>query len=194
MSLELKYPTSTPREFTLSVLTEDKSGLINQLTIIFTKRKININSLNVSVTEVKGVSRFTIVIETSKDMIDNIVKQIRKLIDVLGAFVYEEDQIFYQEIALYKVPKYAILDGKSIEDLVSKSGARILVVETDYMIIEKTGKAKETHDLYQKLEPFGLLEFIRSGRVAISKSTRKTEAYIKELEASNSNKLSIKDF
>jgi len=68
------------------------------------------------------------------------------------------------------------------------------VVETDYMIIEKTGKARETHDLYQKLEPFGLLEFIRSGRVAISKSTRKTEAYIKELEASNSNKLSIKDF
>ncbi|MGY8977360.1 MAG: acetolactate synthase small subunit [Cytophagales bacterium] len=194
MSLKLKYPTSTPREFTLSVLTEDKSGLINQLTIIFTKRKININSLNVSVTEVKGVSRFTIVIETSKDMIDNIVKQIRKLIDVLGAFVYEEDQIFYQEIALYKVPKYAIVDGKSIEDLVSKSGARILVIETDYMIIEKTGKAKETHDLYQKLEPFGLLEFIRSGRVAISKSTRKTEAYIKELEASNSNKLSIKDF
>ena len=194
MSLKLKYPISTPREFTLSVLTEDKSGLINQLTIIFTKRKININSLNVSVTEVKGVSRFTIVIETSKDMIDNIVKQIRKLIDVLGAFVYEEDQIFYQEIALYKVPKYAIVDGKSIEDLVSKSGARILVIETDYMIIEKTGKAKETHDLYQKLEPFGLLEFIRSGRVAISKSTRKTEAYIKELEASNSNKLSIKDF
>ena len=194
MSLELKYPTSTPREFTLSVLTENKSGLINQLTIIFTKRKININSLNVSVTEVKGVSRFTIVTETSKDMIDNIVKQIRKLIDVLGAFVYEEDQIFYQEIALYKVPKYAIVDGKSIEDLVSKSGARILVVETDYMIIEKTGKARETHDLYQKLEPFGLLEFIRSGRVAISKSIRKTEAYIKELEASNSNKLSIKDF
>ena len=194
MSLKLKYPTSTPREFTLSVLTEDKSGLINQLTIIFTKRKININSLNVSVTEVKGVSRFTIVTETSKDMIDNIVKQIRNLIDVLGAFVYEEDQIFYQEIALYKVPKYAIVDGKSIEDLVSKSGARILVVETDYMIIEKTGKARETHDLYQKLEPFGLLEFIRSGRVAISKSTRKTEAYIKELEASNTNKLSIKDF
>lgn len=194
MSLELKYTSSTPREFTLSVLTEDKSGLINQLTILFTKRKININSLNVSVTEVKGVSRFTIVIETSKDMIDNIVKQIRKLIDVLGAFVYEEDQIFYQEIALYKVPKYAIVDGKSVEDLVSKSGARILVVETDYMIIEKTGKARETHDLYQKLEPFGLLEFIRSGRVAISKSTRKTEAYIKELEASNSNKLSIKDF
>ena len=194
MSLELKYTSSTPREFTLSVLTEDKSGLINQLTIIFTKRKININSLNVSVTEVKGVSRFTIVIETSKDMIDNIVKQIRKLIDVLGAFVYEEDQIFYQEIALYKVPTKAFINGNSVEDLVRNSGARILVVEEECIIIEKTGHSKETHDLYQKLEPFGLLEFIRSGRVAVSKSTRKTEAYIKGLEASNSNKLSIKDF
>lgn len=194
MSLKSTKSTSTPRDFTLSVLTEDKAGLINQLTIIFTKRKINISSLNVSNSEVAGVSRFTIVTRTSRNMIDKVVKQIRKLIDVLGAFVYEEDQIFYQEIALYKVPTKAFINGNSVEDLVRNSGARILVVEEDCIIIEKTGHSKETHDLYQKLEPFGLLEFIRSGRVAVSKSTRKTEAYIKGLEASNSNKLSIKDF
>ena len=194
MSLQSTKSTSTPRDFTLSVLTEDKAGLINQLTIIFTKRKINIRSLNVSNSEVAGVSRFTIVTRTSRNMVDKIVKQIRKLIDVLGAFVYEEDQIFYQEIALYKVPTKAFINGNSVEDLVRNSGARILVVEEDCIIIEKTGHSKETHDLYQKLEPFGLLEFIRSGRVAVSKSTRKTEAYIKGLEASNSNKLSIKDF
>lgn len=194
MSLQSTKSTSTPRDFTLSVLTEDKAGLINQLTIIFTKRKINISSLNVSNSEVAGVSRFTIVTRTSRNMIDKVVKQIRKLIDVLGAFVYEEDQIFYQEIALYKVPTKAFINGNSVEDLVRNSGARILVVEEDCIIIEKTGHSKETHDLYQKLEPFGLLEFIRSGRVAVSKSTRKTEAYIKGLEASNSNKLSIKDF
>ena len=194
MSLKLIQSTSTLRDFTLSVLTEDKAGLINQLTIIFTKRKINISSLNVSNSEVAGVSRFTIVTRTNRNMIDKIVKQIRKLIDVLGAFVYEEDQIFYQEIALYKVPTKAFINGNSVEDLVRNSGARILVVEEECIIIEKTGHSKETHDLYQKLEPFGLLEFIRSGRVAVSKSTRKTEAYIKGLEASNSNKLSIKDF
>ena len=194
MSLQPTKSTSTPRDFTLSVLTEDKAGLINQLTIIFTKRKINISSLNVSNSEVSGVSRFTIVTSTSRNMVDKIVKQIRKLIDVLGAFVYEEDQIFFQEIALYKVPTKAFINGNSVEDLVRNSGARILVVEEDCIIIEKTGHSKETHDLYQKLEPFGLLEFIRSGRVAVSKSTRKTEAYIKGLEASNSNKLSIKDF
>ena len=194
MSLQSTKSTSTPRDFTLSVLTEDKAGLINQLTIIFKKRKINISSLNVSNSEVSGVSRFTIVTRTSRNMVDKIVKQIRKLIDVLGAFVYEEDQIFYQEIALYKVPTKAFINGNSVEDLVRNSGARILVVEEECIIIEKTGHSKETHDLYQKLEPFGLLEFIRSGRVAVSKSTRKTEAYIKGLEASNSNKLSIKDF
>ena len=194
MSLQSTKSTSTPRDFTLSVLTEDKAGLINQLTIIFTKRKINISSLNVSNSEIAGVSRFTIVTRASRNMVDKIVKQIRKLIDVLGAFVYEEDQIFYQEIALYKVPTKAFINGNSVEDLVRNSGARILVVEEDCIIIEKTGHSKETHDLYQKLEPFGLLEFIRSGRVAVSKSTRKTEAYIKGLEASNSNKLSIKDF
>lgn len=182
------------KEFTLSVLTEDKSGLLNHITIIFTRRKMNISSLNVSTTEVKGVSRFTIVLTTTRETIEKVVKQIRKLIDVLGAFVYEEDQIYYQEIALYKVPTQVFLNGSKIEDLVRNNGARILVIEQDHIIIEKTGHKNDTHDLYKKLEPHGLLEFVRSGRVAISKSKRKTEAYIKQLEESESNRLSIKDF
>ena len=182
------------REFTLSVLTEDKAGLLNHITIIFTRRKINISSLNVSTSEVAGVSRFTIVLTSTRETIEKVVKQIRKLIDVLGAFVYEEDQIYYQEIALYKVPTRVFLNGSKIEDLVRNNGARILVIEEDHIIIEKTGHKKDTHDLYTKLEPHGLLEFVRSGRVAISKSKRKTEAYIKQLEDSQSNRLSIKDF
>jgi len=180
--------------YTLSVLTEDKAGLLNHLTIIFTRRKINIESLNVSTTEVKGISRFTIVATTTKDKMDNVVKQIRKLIDVLGAFVYDESEIYYQEIALYKVPTKVFLNGESIEKLVRENGARILVIEEDHIILEKTGHKNDTHELYQKLLPLGLLEFVRSGRVAISKSKRKTEAYIKELETSKSNMLSIKDY
>lgn len=183
-----------PREFTLSVLTEDKTGLLHNITIIFTRRKLNISSLNVSTTEVAGVSRFTIVLTTTREMIEKVVNQLRKLVDVLGAFVYEQDQIYYQEIALYKVPTQVFLNGSNIEDLVRNSGARILVIEQDHIIIEKTGHKHETHELYKKLEPFGLLEFVRSGRVAISKSKRKTEAYIKQLEDATSNQLSIKDF
>jgi len=181
-------------QYTLSVLTEDRSGLLNHITIIFTRRKINIDSLNVSSSEVKGMSRFTIVITTTREQADKVCAQIRKLVDVLGAFVYEDDQIYYQEIALYKVPTAVFLNGQTIETLVRNSGARILVVEEHHIIIEKTGHKEETHELYQKLEPFGLLEFVRSGRVAISKSKRRTEQYIKELEESSSNQLSIKNY
>ncbi|REE01061.1 acetolactate synthase small subunit [Marinoscillum furvescens] len=188
------HSDNVEKEFTLSVLTEDKAGLLNHITIIFTRRKMNITSLNVSTTEVDGVSRFTIVLTTTREKIEKVVKQIRKLIDVLGAFVYEEDEVYYQEIALYKVPTQAFLNGNDTEDLVRNNGARILVIEQDHIIIEKTGHKSETHELYKKLEPYGLLEFVRSGRVAISKSKRKTEAYIKQLEEAPSNYLSIKDF
>ncbi|MFT6865378.1 MAG: acetolactate synthase-1/3 small subunit [Cyclobacteriaceae bacterium] len=182
------------KEYTLSVLTEDRAGLLNQITIIFTRRKININSLNVSTTEVAGVSRFTIVISATRDRIEKVVNQIRKLVDVLGAFVYNQDEIYYQEIALYKVPTEVFLNGNKIETLVRNNGARILVIEKDHIIIEKTGHKEDTHDLYVKLMPHGLLEFVRSGRIAISKSKRKTEAFIQQLEDSKSNRLSIKDF
>lgn len=182
------------KDLTLSVLTEDKSGLLNQITIIFTRRKINIVSLNVSVTEVPGLSRFSIVISSTRDQAEKVVKQIRKLIDVLGAFVYDDDEIYYQEIALYKVPTDIFLNGNTIENLVRNSGARILVIEKDHIVIEKTGHKEETHQLYKELEPYGLLEFVRSGRVAISKSKRKTEAFLKELEETRSNQLSIKDY
>lgn len=182
------------KELTLSVLTEDKAGLLNNITIIFTRRKINISSLNVSTSEVDGVSRFTIGVFTTREKVEKVIKQIRKLIDVLGAFVYELDDIHYREIALYKIPGKVFMNGNSIETLVRDNGARILVIKEDYVVIEKTGYKTETHELYKKLEPLGLLEFVRSGRVAISKSKRKTEAYIKELESSQSNQLSIKDF
>ena len=182
------------KELTLSVLTEDKAGLLNNITIIFTRRKINISSLNVSTSEFDGVSRFTIGVFTTREKVEKVIKQIRKLIDVLGAFVYELDDIHYREIALYKIPGKVFMNGNSIETLVRDNGARILVIKEDYVVIEKTGYKTETHELYKKLEPLGLLEFVRSGRVAISKSKRKTEAYIKELESSQSNQLSIKDF
>ncbi|GJM27667.1 MAG: acetolactate synthase small subunit [Cyclobacteriaceae bacterium] len=169
------------RSFNLSILTENKSGLLNAVTIIFTRRKINIESINVSETEVEGVSRYTIVIESTREKVEKVVKRIRKLIDVFWAFVYEEDEIYYQEIALYKVPTKVFLDGDNAEHLVRNNGARILVIEEDFIIIEKTGHQHETKDLLEKLKPFGVLEFVRSGRVAMSKSTRRTDLFLREL-------------
>jgi len=181
------------KEYTLSVLTENKAGLLNHITIIFNRRKINIDSLNVSTSEVKGVSRFTIVVKANKEKIIKILNQINKLIDVLGAFLYEEGEIYYQEIALYKLSTKIFLKGDNVEKIVRKNGAKILIIEEDHTIIQKTGTKSETQKLYNELKKFGsILEFVRSGRVAVSKSKRKTENFIKELEKIKSNKLNIK--
>ena len=180
------------QEYTLSVLTENKAGLLNHITIIFNRRKLNIDSLNVSTTEVKGVSRFTIVVQSSKEKIIKILNQINKLIDVLGAFLYKQDEIYYQEIALYKLSTKIFLKGDNVERIVRKNGAKILIIEKDHTIIQKTGSKSETQKLYNDLEKFGsILEFVRSGRVAVSKSKRKTQNFIKDLEKIKSNKLNI---
>ena len=181
------------KEFTLSVLTEDKAGLLNHITIIFNRRKLNIDSLNVSTTEVKGVSRFTIVVKTTFESAIKVMKQIKKLVDVLGAFLYEEDQIYYQEIALYKLSTKIFLRGEKVENIVRSFGGKILVIEKKHTIIIKTGNKNETQKLYNELEKFGsILEFVRSGRVAVSKSTRNTKSFLNELEKIKSNKLNIK--
>ena len=190
---QFKSSKKESKEYTLSVLTENKAGLLNHLTIIFNRRKINIDSLNVSTTEIKGVSRFTIVVQANKEKIIKILNQINKLIDVLGAFLYEEGETYYQEIALYKLSTKIFLKGDNVEKIVRKNGAKILIIEEDHTIIQKTGTKLETQKLYNELEKFGsILEFVRSGRVAVSKSKRKTENFIKELEKIKSNKLNIK--
>jgi acetolactate synthase-1/3 small subunit len=178
------------KQFTVSILTEDKPGLLNMVTIVFNRRKLNIDMINVSASEVDGVSRYTIVLTTTKDQVEKVVKQIRKHVDVLGAFVYEEDEIHYQEIALYKVPTEIFIGSVEVEQIVRANNARILVIENDYIVIEKTGHKHETKSLFDTLKKFGVLEFVRSGRISVSKSKRKTEHFLEELEKSTTHSLS----
>lgn len=177
------------KQFTLSILTEDKPGLLNAVTIVFTRRKLNIEMINVSASEVEGVSRYTIVVTTTKDQVEKVIKQIRKHVDVLGAFVYEQDEIHYQEIALYKVPTEIFIGSTEVEQIVRANNARILVIEKEYIVIEKTGHKEDTKILFDTLKKYGVLEFVRSGRVSISKSKRKTEHFLEELERSATHSL-----
>ena len=170
------------KRYTISVLSEDRPGLLNRVTIIFTRRKINIESINVSSSEVPGVSRYILVINVTRHQAEKVVNQIRKIIEVLGAFLYEEDEIYYQELALYKVPTKIFLHGNKIENIVRANNARILVIEEDYIVIEKTGHKNETLKLFNLLNEYGVLEFVRSGRVSITKSIRQTQKYLDELE------------
>lgn len=170
------------RKYTISIFTENFIGLLNRITIVFTRRHINIESLTVSESELKGVHRFTIVIKSEEEKVIKLVKQIEKLIDVLKAFYYTNEQTVFQEIALYKVSTHALKEGRTFERLIREHHARMLTVESEFVVIEKTGHKEETSALLRQLQPFGVLEFTRSGRVAISKPMKEFSSYLKELE------------
>lgn len=170
------------RDYTISVFTEHKVGLLHRITVIFSRRKINIESLNTSESEVRGIYRFTIVINTTEDMVKTVTKQIEKQIGILKAFYHTLDGIVYQEIALYKVPTTAFAHGDEVENLIRRHNARILTIEPEYTIVEKTGHKEETRQLFRELEPYGILQFARSGRIALTKQIREITSYLKEIE------------
>ena len=157
--------------YTVTVYSENQVGLLNQISIIFTRRQLNIESLSVSGSAIEGVHKFTITTYSDRETMEKLVKQIEKRIDVLRAFFYTDDEIIFQEVALYKVPTDKLLDDRSIEDLIRKHNARILEVNRTYTVIEKSGHPDETQSLFEELSRYGVMQFVRSGRVAITKST-----------------------
>ena len=157
--------------YTVTVYSENQVGLLNQISIIFTRRQLNIESLSVSGSAIEGVHKFTITTYSDRETMEKLVKQIEKRIDVLRAFFYTDDEIIFQEVALYKVPTDKLLDDRSIEDLIRKHNARILEVNRTYTVSEKSGHPDETQSLFEELSRYDVMQFVRSGRVAITKST-----------------------
>lgn len=172
------------QEYIITVYSENHIGLLTRITLVFTRRKVNIESLTVSESAVKGVYKFTIVINTTQEQVIKIVGQIEKLIDVLKAFYHTNDEMIYQEVALYKVPTEAIYDNDTIERLVRNSGARILEITREYTVIEKTGHKEETQALFEELNKTKVMQFIRSGRVAITRDPiERLSEFLKERDA-----------
>jgi acetolactate synthase-1/3 small subunit len=171
------------KEFTITAFSENSIGLLNRITIIFTRRHINIESLAVSESALQGIFKFTIVIRTNQELIEKVVKQIEKVVDVLRAYYLCQEEIIYQEIALYKVPTDALTQSSDIEGLVRKYNARILEVTNEYTVIEKTGHKEETQQLFDDMKKFGVLQFTRSGRIAITKAkTERMSEYLVKLD------------
>jgi acetolactate synthase-1/3 small subunit len=141
------------QEYIISAYSENHIGLLNRITIIFTRRKVNIESLTVSESALAGISKFTIVVNEEKEKVINIVKQIEKLIEVLKAFYHTNDEMIFQEIALYKVPTQALMDSDQIEKMIRLHNARILEITKEYTVIEKTGHKEETQALFEGVYP-----------------------------------------
>ncbi|HPY83182.1 MAG: acetolactate synthase small subunit [Bacteroidales bacterium] len=168
------------KQYTIAVFTENHIGLLNKITIVFTRRKINIESLTVSESQIEGIHSFTIVVNATHEKVQKTVAQINKLVEVIKAFYYEENQIHAQEIALYKMPAAAISQGIDMGRFIRGNNARILEMTPEYFVIEKTGTNIETQELLEKLKPFGILEFIRSGRVIVTKPMKPLIQYMEE--------------
>ena len=142
---------NTKKLYTVIIFSENTVGLLNQITVIFTRRQLNIETLSVSPSAIKGIHKFTITTFADEDTIDKVVKQIDKRVDILKAYYNTDEDLVYQEIALYKLSTELFIKMGTVEDLIRKYNARIL-------------------EMNELSETIGVLQFIRSGRVAITKS------------------------
>ena len=173
------------QEYIITVFSENKVGLLSQITTVFTCRNVNIESLTTSESALAGIHKFTIVVRTNPEKIEKLARQVEKRIDVLKVFVFTSDEVVQQEIALYKVTR-----SRNVEQLVRRHNVRILEIDDDYIVVEKTGYKSETRELFELLQPYGVQQFVRSGTVAIVKSRRELlNEYLEEL-ARNDRKLS----
>lgn len=154
---------------TISAFTENSPGVLHRITSIFTRRKINIESLCVSETEKKGISRFTISIRSSEEAVRKIVGQIARIVEVVEVYSHTDDELVFKEIAFYRITVSEGQSRRELEELVHRYGAQIVYGGEDFVVVEKTGIETEVDALYSLLAPFGIVEFVRSGRIAMEK-------------------------
>ncbi|HEX8931794.1 MAG TPA: acetolactate synthase small subunit [Patescibacteria group bacterium] len=159
----------TEKLYTIIIFTENKPGVLYRIADMFLKRKINIESLTVSEVEASGSSRFTVTVKGNKAAIEKITKQLYKIIEVIKVIEQTDEKLIFREIALIKIGIKNANDRKEVENFAVLFNAKITTVNTDSLIIEKSGTEEEINSLYTRLKPFGIKEYVRSGRIALVK-------------------------
>ena len=168
------------QNFTVSVYTENNVGILNRLSAIFLKRHINIESMTVSKSEIENVHRFTFVVIVPKTLIRKVVGQLEKQIEVIKAFYHTEDEIIYHETALFKISSEHLYD-EEIQDRMKFRRAHIIAITERYFVIEASGFREDIDNMYEKLKPYGLLQFVRSGRIAITRPKMAISELVEEI-------------
>ena len=175
---------NTVKNYTVSIFTENQIGLLAQISNVFTRRNLSIWSLSAGASSIEGIHNITIITEATERRIREAVLQIEKRVDVVKAFYYTDEQIVYRELALYKVPTDRLLDGGNLEDLLARNNARIVEMNRTFTVIQKTGHTHETQRLYEELQEVGVLQFVRSGRIALSRSAQEpVQGFLQERQA-----------
>lgn len=157
------------KTYTISIYTENNLGLLNRISTLFVKRHINIESLTVSASEIENVSRFIVVVQMTEVAVKKIIGQIEKQIEVIKAFYHTDDEIIFTQTAMFKFRSDLLFDEPQIQNIIKENNMNIVTVNKTFFIIEKAGRKNEIDALYEKFKPFGIAQFVRSGKVAISK-------------------------
>ena len=161
------------RLYTISVYTENNIGLLNRISAIFQRRHINVESLNISPSEISGVAKFTIAVNMTEENVKKIIGQIEKQVEVIKAYYHDEENTIYQISGLFKIKSELLFEEPQIQNIIKESNARIVTVNTAFFVLEKSGKKEEIVKLHEELSAFGIMQYTRSGRVAITKDEMK---------------------
>ena len=170
--------------YTFLVYSENVAGILNQITAVFTRRQVNIESLNVSASSIEGLHKYTITAWCYADQVIKITRQIDKKIDVVKVNYYIDSELFIRETGLYKLSSPEVLANPEISRTVRRNDAYITEVNPIYVIVMKSGRTEEIMDLYRDLDQFGcVLQYTRSGRIAVTRSTEEeVSKYLEQRE------------
>jgi len=157
------------KTYTVTIYSENNIGLLNRISAIFQRRHINIESINASVSEIENISKWTIVVQLTEVRMKKIIGQIEKQVEIIKAFYHKDDEIIYQESCLFKIKSELLFEDRQIQNLIKESGSNIVTVNREFFVLEKSGKSEEIGQLYADLKAFGIMQFTRSGRIAVTK-------------------------
>ena len=168
------------QKFTFSIYTENNIGILNRLSAIFLKRHINIESLIVSKSEIEHVHRFIFVVNITETQARKLIGQLEKQIEVIRAFYHTDDELIYQEVALFKIST-EFLYNEDIQEKFKFRRAQIVTITERFFVIEASGTKEDIDRMYDKLRPYGLLQFVRSGRIAITRPKMAISELLQEI-------------
>lgn len=168
--------------YTVIVHSENLVGVLNQVTAAFTRRQINIESLNVSASSIQGIHKYTITAITDEDNINKVTQQISKKIDVVHAHYFVDNEVMHREIALYKLATPVLLNNPEISKVIRKFSAHLIEANETFSVVEMSGVDEDITVLYESLQKLDcILQFVRCGRVAITTSCfERVNQYLKE--------------
>lgn len=168
--------------YTLLVYSENIAGILNQITAVFTRRQVNIESLNVSASSIEGIHKYTITAWSDEEQIIKITKQIEKKIDVVKADYFLDEQLFIHEIALFKISTQVLLENPEVSRTIRRHDARMMEVNPTYSVVLLAGLTEDIASLFKKLNDFDcLFQYTRSGRVAVTRSKEERLSDLLEL-------------